>query len=54
VRVIRLSCARAASANLTWLEHALNICTHINTKTPLRRQVEMVQVSCEEKTARAV
>jgi hypothetical protein len=32
----------------------LKFCTHVNTTTPLRRQVDIVHVSYEEKTAREV
>jgi hypothetical protein len=42
------------SANLTSPEHAFEICTQFNTATPLRRQVDIVQVSCEEKSTRKV
>jgi hypothetical protein len=54
LRLIRLSRACPFSANLTSLELAFEICAHINTATPLRRQVDIVQVTCEEKTARTV
>jgi hypothetical protein len=42
------------SANVTSSELALEICTQLNTATPLRRQVDIVQVSCEEKPTRKV
>jgi hypothetical protein len=36
------------------MEPAFEIYTHINTATPLRRQVDILQVSCEEKSTRKV
>jgi hypothetical protein len=36
------------------MELAFEICMHINTATPLRRQVDILQVSCEEKPTRKV
>jgi hypothetical protein len=53
-RLIRSICACPSSAKLTSRELAFDICTHINTATPLRRQVDIVQVSCEEKPTRKV
>jgi hypothetical protein len=42
------------STDLTSSELEFEICTHIYTETPLRCQVAMVQVTCEEKTERTV
>jgi hypothetical protein len=36
------------------MELTFEIYTHINTTAPLRRQVDILQVSCEEKSTRKV
>jgi hypothetical protein len=53
-RLIRLSHASSLSTSSPRWNFVFEIGTLSNTATPLRRQVAVVQVSCEEKTARKV